>query len=234
MSIKVYEAIAAITGELTKLGIPKNSRNTQQGYKFRGIDDVYATLSPLLARFKLCILPRVIERTVLERESKSGGALFYTVLKMEFDFVSAEDGSKHTACTIGEAMDSGDKSSNKSMSAAYKYCCFQAFCIPTEGEAANDSDASTHEVVAYGEPTEPPPPSWDGSQRVGFSKRYRESMWRDVPQDFLDWVTGTGNRLNGRQRECGELEQRRRNEVAAADLPKDLPESFFEGLEKKP
>jgi hypothetical protein len=63
---------------------------------------------------------------------------------MEFDLVSAEDGSKHTICTVGEAFDSGDKSMNKAMSAAYKYAAFQAFAIPTEGD--NDADASTHEV----------------------------------------------------------------------------------------
>ena len=29
-------------------------------------------------------------------------------------------------------MDSGDKATNKAMSIAYKYACFQVFCIPTE------------------------------------------------------------------------------------------------------
>jgi hypothetical protein len=65
---------------------------------------------------------------------------------MEFDLVSSEDGSKHTVCTVGEAFDSGDKSMNKAMSAAYKYAAFQAFAIPTEGD--NDADAHTHEVAA--------------------------------------------------------------------------------------
>jgi hypothetical protein len=64
----------------------------------------------------------------------------------EFDFVSASDGSKHTVSTFGEAMDSGDKATNKAMSAAYKYAAFQAFAIPTEGD--NDPDNSTHEVKA--------------------------------------------------------------------------------------
>lgn len=145
MSIKVYESIAAITGELSKIGIAKSDTNKTQNYKFRGIDAVYGTLSPLLSKHKLCILPRVVEHACIERESKNGGSLFYTTLKVEFDFVSAEDASKHTVCTIGEAMDSGDKSSNKSMSAAYKYACFQAFCIPTEGD--NDADADTHEPL---------------------------------------------------------------------------------------
>jgi hypothetical protein len=131
--------------EMSKIGISKDSKNSSQGYMFRGIDAVYGTLSPLLAKHGLCVLPRVMDRGVTEQPTKSGGVAFYTVLKVEFDFVAAEDGSKHTVCTIGEAMDTGDKSSNKAMSAAYKYACFQAFCIPTEGD--NDADAHTHEAA---------------------------------------------------------------------------------------
>lgn len=144
--MKVYEKIAAITADLSKIGISKDSKNSQQGYAFRGIDQVYGALSPLLAKHGLCILPRVTDRQVTERQNRNGGTLFYTTLTVEFDFVAAEDGSKHTIVTVGEAMDSGDKSSNKAMSAAYKYAAFMTFCVPTEGD--NDADASTHEVAA--------------------------------------------------------------------------------------
>jgi hypothetical protein len=114
-----------------------------QGYNFRGIDDVYNALAPLLSKHGLCILPRVTERVVVERETKNGGTLFYVTVKCDFDFVSAADDSKHTIVTYGEAMDSGDKATNKAMSAAYKYAAFQAFCIPVDVE---DADATTHEV----------------------------------------------------------------------------------------
>jgi hypothetical protein len=107
---------------------------------------VYGALSPLLSKHGLCILPRVTDRQVIERQNRQGTALFYVTLTVEFDFVAAEDGSKHTVITVGEAMDSGDKASNKAMSAAYKYAAFQAFCIPTEGD--NDADSQTHEVAA--------------------------------------------------------------------------------------
>lgn len=143
---KVYAAINAVQAELAKEGIAKDRNNPQQNYKFRGIDDVYNALSPLLAKHKLCILPRVVNRDIAEKQSKSGGTLFYTTLTMEFDFVSAEDGSKHIVCTVGEAMDSGDKSCNKAQSAAFKYACLQAFAIPTEGD--NDTENHTHEVAA--------------------------------------------------------------------------------------
>jgi len=143
--MKVYKAINAVQSELAILGITKNRRNSQgSGYNFRGIDDVYNAIAPLLSKHGLCILPRVLSRECIERISKSGGGLFYVTVDAEFDFVSAEDGSKHTVKTFGEAMDSGDKATNKAMSAAYKYACFQAFSIPTEAD--NDADAHTHEL----------------------------------------------------------------------------------------
>lgn len=143
--MSVYKAINKVQRALSKTGISKDKTNHQgSGYKFRGIDDVFNALSPLLAEFGLCILPRMIERSCEERTSKSGGALFYVTVKAEFDFVCADDGSKHTVSTFGEAMDSGDKATNKAMSAAYKYAAIQAFAIPTEGD--NDADSHTHEV----------------------------------------------------------------------------------------
>ena len=153
---KVYAAIAAVQADLAHDGIGKGRKNEQQGYKFRGIDDVYNALAPILARHKLCMLPRMLAREITERTNAKGTALFYVVVEAEFDLVSAEDASRHTIRTYGEAMDSGDKATNKAMSAAYKYAAMQAFAIPTEGD--NDADATTHEVAArHPHPRQPQP-----------------------------------------------------------------------------
>lgn len=146
MTHKVYEAINNVSEDLSKEGIGKDRKNQSQSYNFRGIDDIYNALAPLLAKHKLCILPDVMNRTLQEKTTKSGGILFFTTVQVKFSFVSAEDGSRHEVITFGEAMDSGDKSTNKAMSAAYKYACMQAFCIPTEGDG-KDSEEQTHEVV---------------------------------------------------------------------------------------
>lgn len=142
--MKVYQAINAVQKGLAKEGITKDKRNAQQGYNFRGIDDVYNALCSLLSDNGLVVIPRTMARETIERQTKNGGALFYVTVDMEFDFVAAEDGSKHTARTFGEAMDSADKATNKAMSAAYKYAMFQTFCIPTE---AQDADATTHDIA---------------------------------------------------------------------------------------
>lgn len=153
--MKVYQAINAVQRALSKEGISKDrmASGFGAGYAFRGIDDVYNTLSPLLSEHGLVIIPRCVERHESQRQS-GPKTLYFVVVKMEFDFVSAEDGSKHTACTYGEAMDSGDKATNKAMSIAYKYACFQTFAIPTEGD--NDPDATIHEPAPNRKPSQKP------------------------------------------------------------------------------
>lgn len=147
---KVYIAIANCIAMLSKAGISKDRKNQQQGYAFRGIDDIFNALASVLAANSLCIIPRVLTREVIERQTSGGKPLFYVNVDVEFDLVCAIDGSKHTARVCGEAMDSADKATNKAMSAAYKYMALQLFCIPTEGD--NDADATTHQIAAQTNP----------------------------------------------------------------------------------
>lgn len=156
----VYDGIAAITAELAKVGIAKNNKNAQQGYRFRGIDDIYNTLASLLASNKIIIIPCVVDRQQTERATARGGSLFFTAVTVNYNIVSAIDGSNFTAQIVGEAMDAADKSTNKAMSAAYKYLCLQLFCIPTEGD--NDADATTPEPSKAKEVLDHNSPRWVG------------------------------------------------------------------------
>jgi hypothetical protein len=143
--MKVYQAIHAVMADIGALGITKSRKNQQQGYTFRGIDEVYNEMNPLFAKHGLLMLPRVMSSEQTDRISRKGDPLIYTRVRVEFDFIATEDGSRQTISTVGEAMDSADKSSNKAMAAAYKYAAMMAFCIPTEGD--NDADATTHYVA---------------------------------------------------------------------------------------
>lgn len=143
----VYQLIAAVSAELAQTGISKSRKNEQQGYRFRGIDETLNALSHVLAKHGLIVIPRMTARSLVERQTKKGDPLFSVTVDAEFDFVSAHDGSRHTARTYGEAMDTADKATNKAMSVAYKYAAFLTFCIPLEG-MAEDADAITHEVAA--------------------------------------------------------------------------------------
>ena len=178
--MSVYRAINAVQRDLSALGISKDRKNAAQGYTFRGIDDVYNALAPLLSKHGLCILPRILERDCVERATAKGGVMFYVTVAAEFDFVAAEDGSKHVVRTYGEAMDSADKATNKAMSAAYKYAAFQAFSIPTEGD--NDADAHSPPPIL---PRQAITPITD-DQSAELSDLMRST--HTAPADFLRWL----------------------------------------------
>jgi hypothetical protein len=137
---RVYKAINAVASELARNGIAKSNTNLRERYQYRSIDDVLNRLSPLLAKHRLCVLPRALERIVVERGEPRNPNCSLVALKMAYDFVSALDASTHTVETFGEAQDEGDKGTAKALSAAYKMAMFQTFCIPIEG--LEDPDAS--------------------------------------------------------------------------------------------
>nr|WP_308743100.1 ERF family protein [uncultured Anaerocolumna sp.] len=140
---KIYEAISNVMAEIGAIG--KEKKNLQQGFMYRGIDDVMNALQPALVKHKVFIAPEVISEQREERTTQKGGVLFYTRLEVSYKFYTV-DGSFIETKVIGEAMDSGDKATNKAMSIAYKYACFQVFCIPTE--EMQDPDADAHEIKA--------------------------------------------------------------------------------------
>ena len=205
---QVLEAIRLVSEELAHEGISKDRSNQQQGYKFRGIDDCLNALASLLPKHGLVISPTVLERECIERQTKSGGCLFYVTVKVRFTFHSVKDGSGITVVMYGEAMDSADKATNKAMSAAYKYAVLLTFCIPTEGE--KDADAVTHEVVPTGKtyaanrPSLPPhpilapvvPPAPSQAPSEGFiwqvGKTHGGKKIGEIPLDYLTWFAANG------------------------------------------
>ena len=149
----VYGAITAITAELAAAGIPKSRFNEVDEYKYRSIDDVLNRLAPLLAKHRLCVLPKVRKRQVTERLGENLQLLTCVALRVSFTLVSADDGSSHAVEAYGEALDAGDKATAKAMSAAYKSAMIQAFCIPVAD--LEDADATSHKLVARTHVPEP-------------------------------------------------------------------------------
>lgn len=145
---QIFKKINSILQEVDAIG--KNKTNPQQGYKFRGIDDMYNALHPLFAIHGVFITSDILSSKREERQTKSGGNLIYTIVTCKFTFY-AEDGTNVSSTLEGEAMDSGDKSTNKAMSTALKYALMQMFLIPTEEQL--DTEYKSPEVK--GKNTEP-------------------------------------------------------------------------------
>ncbi len=137
--MNIYQSIAKIMEEVP--AISKNKKNIQQGFMYRGIDEVMNAFQPLFAKYKVFTVPQVLEQKREERTSAKGNLLIYSICTIKYTFY-AEDGSFIQATVVGEGMDSGDKATNKAMAIALKYALFQVFCIPTE----DDPDGTTSNI----------------------------------------------------------------------------------------
>lgn len=140
----IYGKMANILKE-TK-AITKSEKNQQQGFKFRGIDNVMNELHELFAKNEVFILQEVKSFTTENRPTKSGGMNTFTRATITFRYITT-DGSYVETTNVGEAMDSGDKGMNKAMSIALKYSLLQMLLIPTEEQ--KDPDATTPEDTDF-------------------------------------------------------------------------------------
>lgn len=186
MEGKIYDAISSVMAEIG--AISKEKKNQQQGFMYRGIDDVYNALQPALVKHKVFVTPFVENEIREERTNKNGTLMFYTRLEVLYKFYTV-DGSFVETKVIGEAMDSGDKATNKALSIAYKYACFQVFCIPTEEML--DPDGESHEArpkESVGKKTQNKPPA--PAQNTAPSKTEAEmnALQKQVASQKIDTV----------------------------------------------
>ncbi len=140
---RVYSAIASVAADLADRGVPKRHRNEADGFDYRSVDDILTTLAPLLAKHRLCVLPKAVERHV-DRAVAGSAKATKVVLRVAYELASAEDGSTHVLEVFGEASDEADKATAKAMSAAFKTAMIQTFCIPVVG--ADEPDAAAPSV----------------------------------------------------------------------------------------
>ena len=204
---KIYPAMLAAMDAIGAIG--KGRKNPQQGYSFRGIDDVLNNLQPALIKAGVFVIPRISDLHREERQTKAGGTMIYTTVRGEYDFISAEDGSKVTACTYGEGMDTSDKSTNKAMSAALKYAIIQAFSIPTDEllDSERDHIEPKHKLkpasvqpqddgLRHAEPQAPPPIVNPGEATKDekselLAKSIEKFKTKGKAMEFIKWCQGT-------------------------------------------
>lgn len=198
----IFEKIPLVMADISAVG--KERRNTQQSYNFRGIDDVYNAIHTVLAKHGVFTSPEVLEMTSEERQSKGGGILVWRKLKIKYTFY-ASDGSSFDTVVIGEAMDSGDKASNKAMSVAHKYALIQVLCIPTVEEKDPEVDSpepAAKEPVKLYDPSLPAAKRWlDGELNI---HKVPAHLWDDIsrimtgrPKTALAETIDTVAGLNG-------------------------------------
>jgi len=153
---KIYEAILGVMSGIGAIG--KNNQNTHQNYNFRGIDDVYNALQPALIANRIFLTPYIVNVDHEIIDTGAGKRAYHTMLTVRFRFY-AEDGSYVDCETVGEALDTSDKATNKAMSNAFKYAMFQVFCIPTTDFFQNIEDNDIQIAQDHRPPYNAPPAS---------------------------------------------------------------------------
>ena len=138
----IYQKIPAIMADVDSIG--KDRANTQQNYKFRGVDDVMNEMHSIFVKHKIFPTTTVIEVKRDQVTSAKGSVLLYSILTISVKLF-AEDGSFVESIVVGEGMDTGDKASNKALSVGYKYALLQLFCIPTED--SKDPEDDSHKLT---------------------------------------------------------------------------------------
>lgn len=141
----IYKAIIGVMEDIGAVSKEKDYRSNQGSYKYRGVDDVMNALHPAMVKHKIFMAPTILEQIREVRTSKSGTSMYVSICTIRYDFYTV-DGSSISVTIIGEGMDTGDKSTNKAMSVAFKYACFQIFCIPTEEMIDPDGERPEVEV----------------------------------------------------------------------------------------
>lgn len=145
MSNLIYKKMNDVMKEIGYVG--KDQRNAQQGFNFRGIDQFVNALYPALTKHSVFMTTEVLEEHHELREvTRSNGKLGvdkHVSIKMKYTFW-AEDGSSVFSSIPAEGLDSGDKATNKALSAALKYMLIQTFSVPTQD--MEEADRTSPEI----------------------------------------------------------------------------------------
>lgn len=144
MSNLIYKKMSDVMKEIGSVG--KDQKNVTQGFKFRGIDQFVNALYPALTKHGVFMTTEVLneahELKEVERSSGKKGVDKHVSIQMKYTF-HAEDGSSVSSSVPAEGLDSGDKATNKALSAALKYALIQTFSIPTEDMEEADKESPT-------------------------------------------------------------------------------------------
>lgn len=185
----IFKKIGDILKEIDP--ISKGRRNTQQGYSFRGIEDAMNMLAPILAKHGVFPATRSIEDVRNDEvTSKTGTGGYHYVRRYTFAFF-AEDGSSVETTVDGEAIDYGDKASNKAYSTAYREAMWKMFIVPFEADDIENHEHNLKPKVAADVPPEvhapapaaPNPVVEEYRKKLQAAKNMEElqTIWANMP-----------------------------------------------------
>ena len=149
----IYTAMVAVMKEIEP--ISKARTNQQQKFNFRGVEDFYNVLQPIMAKHGVFCTMEIIDDKFRDRTTASGNLMIQREITYRVNFI-ASDGSQVSTEAKGEAMDTGDKASNKCASIAHKYALATTFLVPYAEMDDPDEHSPTARVIPATDKQAPP------------------------------------------------------------------------------
>jgi hypothetical protein len=203
----VVQALSAVMGDVQAVG--KSDTNTQQGYKFRGVDAVVNAVGPALRKHGVVVVPIDVAHESEHYQSAKGTQMKAVTVTVKYRFYGPA-GDYIDATTCGESADSGDKAIPKAHSVAYRVLLLQSLCIPTD-----DPDPDTQANERATSEFQPPPSARaaaNGSSTISEAQQRR--LWAiartsGVPDDTVKDVVAR---------------------VAGVESTKDIPKDKYDAV----
>lgn len=130
----VFACLARVMADVTAVG--KAGRNADQGYAYRGLDQVLVAVAPSLRAHGVVVVPTVEAAEYAQVEiGRHNTRMVCCRVRVRYRW-HGPAGDYLDATVVAEAMDSADKATSKAMSVAFRTCLLQALSLPVEDNQA--------------------------------------------------------------------------------------------------
>lgn len=152
--MNLWQRIHAVSTEVGRVAMTL-AVDTGKGksYKAVSINDVVDSLIPVLAKYRLVVVPgakEIIEQTQLTTTTQYGERQqFFIRLRAEFTIVNIDKPTETlTVCGYGDGIDSGDKATGKANTYARKYALIDAFNL-SKGDDPDKDASQEYKKITY-------------------------------------------------------------------------------------
>ncbi|HET9893779.1 MAG TPA: ERF family protein [Streptosporangiaceae bacterium] len=191
----IFELFAEAKRRVGPVG--KDGYNTHQKYNFRGIDAVVNATAAHFDDLSIITVPGLVdEQHAYVEIGANKSRMVHTHVKVQYTFYGPA-GDFFSAIVPGEAMDSGDKSTPKAMSVAYRIALLQCLNLPTSDP---DPDSQSYELSK----TVPDDGDWYGwRDRLDALKTIEDCQKFEA--DLRKAAFGEGGELYGQPEKAGNI-----------------------------
>jgi hypothetical protein len=196
---QIVELLSKIAEEVGPVG--KAGYNEGQRYNFRGIDHIVNAAAAAFHKHQVVITSQWLQAQDEPVESSKGASGYRVTGLVHFTF-HAPDGSTVACTTRGEAIDYGDKASNKAHSAAKKYALVDVLCLPTDEP---DADEASHDLAPRQyQPRDPDVPGIGKYQCPACGSQVYDNRVENKDTKFPLWACSNKKCEGGSKRKGGQ------------------------------